>query len=110
MHGRGLPPITALQFLVLGNLLSAERAGRTIRNTLATYGVRNSAPAFYQMMARLERDGLIEGWYEQIKVGDQVVTERRYRIKPAGAKLWREARAFYETVSVASVGEGWSNA
>jgi len=110
MRGRRVPAITPLQFLVLGTLFSSERPGRMIREAIAGYGVRRSAAAFYQMMARLERDGLIDGWYEQIKVGDQAVTERRYRIKPAGAKRWTEARAFYESVSVASVREGWSNA
>jgi DNA-binding PadR family transcriptional regulator len=110
MKDRRLPPITPLQFLVLGTLRSSERAGRMIRDTIAAYGVRSSAPAFYQMMARLERDGLIEGWYGQIKVGDQAVTERRYRIQPAGAKLWTETRAFYETVAASSAEEGWSNA
>jgi len=105
-----MPPITHLQFLVLGTLLSRERAGRVIRETIAGYGVRSSAAAFYQMMARLERDDLIEGWYEQIKVGDQAVTERRYRILSAGTKLWTQTRAFYESVVVESAEEGWSNA
>jgi hypothetical protein len=61
-------------------------------------------------MARLERDGLIEGWYEQITVGDQSVMERHYRIKPAGSKLWADTRAFYESVTVASTRARWSNA
>jgi DNA-binding PadR family transcriptional regulator len=104
-----LPAITHLQFLVLGVLLTDERPGRVIRDTIAAYGVRRSAPAFYQMMARLERDGLIEGWYEQVTVGDQAVTERRYRIKPAGSKLWTQTRAFYEK-AVLSAERGLSNA
>ena len=56
-----------------------------VRELLGRYGVRRTAPAFYQMMARLERDGLIDGWYGQVVVGDQAVTERRYRITKAGA-------------------------
>jgi len=104
-----LPTITHLQFLVLGVLLSGEQPGRVVRDTIAGYGVRRSAPAFYQMMARLERDGLIEGWYEQITVGDQAVTERRYRIKAAGSKLWNETRAFYEKAAL-SAERGLSNA
>jgi DNA-binding PadR family transcriptional regulator len=104
-----LPAITHLQFLVLGLLLGREQPGREIREVIAGYGVRRSAPAFYQMMARLERDGLVEGWYEQITAGDQAVTERRYRIKPAGARLWAQTRAFYEQV-VVSAEAGFSNA
>src|SRR5262249_9840242 len=104
-----LPSITHLQFLVLGVLIGGEQSGRAIRETIAGYGVRRSAPAFYQMMARLERDGLIEGWYEQIIVGDQAVTERRYRIKPSGARVWTQTRAFYEK-TILSAGRGVSNA
>ena len=104
-----LPEITHLQFLVLGILLAGEQPGRAIRDAIAGYGVRRSAPAFYQMMARLERDGLTEGWYEQIIVGDQAVTERRYRIKPSGAKVWTQTRAFYEK-TIVSAERGFSNA
>jgi len=104
-----LPSITHLQFLVLGALLGGEQSGRAIRETIAAYGVRRSAPAFYQMMARLERDGLIEGWYEQITVGDQAVTERRYRIRAAGSRLWNQTRAFYEKAGL-SAERGFSNA
>jgi DNA-binding PadR family transcriptional regulator len=105
-----LPGITHLQFLVLGNLLSAAQPGRAIREALAGYGVRRSGPAFYQLMARLERDGLVEGWYEQIAVDGHAVMERHYRIKPGGSKLWADTRAFYERVSAASTRERWSNA
>src|SRR3954452_15677224 len=110
MHGRELPAITHLQFLVLGVLLSGEESGRAIRDVIASYGLRRSGPAFYQMMARMERDGLVQGSYEQIIVRDQAVTERRYRITPAGSKLWKKARAFYESVSLAAGRERWSNA
>ena len=110
MRDRNLPAITHLQFLVLGALLPGEQAGRSIRKVIAEYGVRRSAPAFYQLMARLERDGLIYGWYEPIVVGDQAVTERRYRIQPAGIKVWERTRAFYEAVTVTAGRPGWSNA
>src|SRR5687768_15371466 len=93
-----LPRLTHLQFLVLGLLRHGEQPGRTIRETLAAHGVKRTAPAFYQLMARLERDGLVEGWYEQITAGDQTVTERRYRIRAQGTKLWAEARDFYAAI------------
>jgi DNA-binding PadR family transcriptional regulator len=71
-----LPAVTNLQFLVLGVLRLHEQPGRVIRAALLPYGVRRSAPAFYQLMSRLEAAGLVEGRYEQIIVGDQAVTER----------------------------------
>jgi DNA-binding PadR family transcriptional regulator len=111
MQARSLPALTHLQFLVLGGLLGGERPGRAIRDAIAAHDARRSGPAFYQMMARLERDGMVEGWYEQVPVGDQAVTERRYRIRPAGSRRWEETRAFYERVAVAAAGrERLSNA
>jgi len=99
-----LPDLTHLQFLVLAVLHGG------VRDALAAYGVRRSAAAFYQMMARLERDGLVDGYYGQVVVGDQSVTERRYRITTAGTKVWSETRAFYESVGLASLKQRWSNA
>jgi DNA-binding PadR family transcriptional regulator len=93
-----LPKLTHMQFLVLGLLREGEQPGRVIRDALAAHGVKRSAPAFYQLMARLERDRLVDGWYEQVTAGDQAVTERRYRLRPSGAKLWTEARDFYTAI------------
>ena len=106
-----LPELTHLQFLVLGILRSADQPGRALRDALAGYGFRRTGPAFYQLMARLERDGLIEGWYEQVTVGDQAVTERRYRLRPTGARLWTDARDFYAEIAARGVASPrWSDA
>src|ERR1044071_5095787 len=98
---RKLPTISHLQFLALSVLRSGEQPGRALRKIAADFGVRHTAAAFYQMMSRLERDGLVEGWYEQIDVGDQAVTERRYRITARGTRSWGEARAFYDALTPA---------
>ena len=103
-----LPPLTSLQFLVLGTLLDAERSGRVVRDLLAAHGVRRTPAAFYQMMARLEKAWLIAGWYEQVIVGDQAVTERRYRLTDSGARLWRQTRDFYRKPAFGKV--RWSDA
>ena len=107
---RELPPLSQLQFLALGVILSNDEPGRVIRDVVADYGVRRTGAAFYQLMARLERDGLIEGWYEPIVVGDQAVRERRYRITPAGSRAWKQTRSFYETVVAAAARGRLSNA
>ena len=107
---RQLPPLSHLQFLALGVILSAEEPGRVIRDVVADYGERRTGAAFYQLMARLERDGLAEGWYEPIVVGDQAVRERRYRITAAGTRAWRQTRAFYETVATAAAQGRLANA
>jgi DNA-binding PadR family transcriptional regulator len=110
MAKRSIPVLTHLQYLVLGVLRHEEQPGRVIRQALAEYGVKRSAPAFYQLMSRLESAGWVEGWYEQIIVRDQAVTERRYRITPDGLKLWRKAQGFYEDVARLSPKVRWSDA
>jgi DNA-binding PadR family transcriptional regulator len=98
MPKKSLPALTHMHYLVLGVLRSDDQPGRVLRQALAAYGVRRTAPAFYQLMARLEASKLVEGWYEQIVAGDQSVTERRYRITPEGSKAWSRARTFYSEV------------
>jgi DNA-binding PadR family transcriptional regulator len=90
-----LPAITHLQFLVLGLLLGRPQAGRDIRAELRRHAVRRTAPAFYQMMARLEDAGLVEGWYDQKVIDGQLIKERHYRLRPAGARAWAVTRDFY---------------
>jgi DNA-binding PadR family transcriptional regulator len=110
MSKRALPALTHLQYLVLGVLRSEEQPGRVLRQALASYGVRRSGPAFYQLMARMERARLVEGWYEQVTVGDQAVTERRYRITRDGTRQWSEAHAFYEELARLPAPVRWSDA
>src|SRR4051812_39199052 len=98
-----VPDLTHLQFLVLGVLHGGEQPGRVVRQALTEYGVRRTAAAFYQLMARLERDRLVTGHYGSIVVGDQSVMERRYRITATGAQLWTETRRFYHSVGVAAL-------
>ena len=47
---------------------------------------------------------------DYVNVGDQAVTERRYRITAEGRKRWSEARAFYEHVARAATKLRWSDA
>ena len=105
-----IPALTHLQFLVLGVLRTDPQPGRTLRNALSAYGIRRTGPAFYQLMARMEKDRLVDGWYEQVTVGDQAVTERHYRIAAEGTRRWKEARAFYEHVARAATKLRWSDA
>ena len=110
MRHKSLPALTHLHYLVLAVLRSGDQPGKVLRQALASYGVRRTAPAFYQLMARLETSKLVEGWYEQVVVGDQSVTERRYRITPDGTKAWGRARAFYAEIEQLSSRVRWSDA
>jgi DNA-binding PadR family transcriptional regulator len=95
MSRRAIPGITHLQFLVLGLLRSGDKSGRHVRRALARHGVRRTAPAFYQMMARLEDARLVAGEYDQKIVDGQIIKERRYRLMPQGETAWSATRAFY---------------
>jgi DNA-binding PadR family transcriptional regulator len=92
---RRLPSLTPLQFVVLGALLAGEHRGRVLRGELARHGVRRSAPAFYQMMARLEDAGWVEGAYTQEIVEGQIIKERAYKITASGQRVWTATRDFY---------------
>src|SRR4029434_6699513 len=96
---RELPPLSHLQFLALGVILSSDEPGRVIRDVVADYGVRRTGAAVYQPIARLERDGLTGEWSRPVIGADQTARERRYRITAAGSRAWRQTRSFYETVA-----------
>lgn len=105
-----LPDLSHLQFVVLGALLEKERTGRAVRGVLKRYRVRQSGPAFYQMMARLERSELVEGWYTQEVVDGQIIKERCYRLTKPGRAAWQECRRFYEEAIGALDDEGLAHA
>ena len=95
MSPRSIPELTHLQFLVLGILRSGHRTGRHVRRALARHGVRRTAPAFYQMMARLEDARYVSGEYDQKIVDGQIIKERRYTLQPKGEAAWIATRRFY---------------
>jgi DNA-binding PadR family transcriptional regulator len=95
MSRRTIPELTHLQFLVLSILRSGPRTGRQVRKALARHGVRRSAPAFYQMMARLEDAAFVDGEYDQKVVDSQIIKERRYTLSTKGETAWSATRAFY---------------
>ncbi len=106
-----LPELSHLQFVVIGSLTGGERTGREVRRELKRYRVRQSGPAFYQMMARLEKAGLVEGWYTQEVVDGQIIKERCYRVTGAGSKAWQECRRFYaQAIGEPGGGEGLAHA
>ena len=91
-----LPRLTHLQFIVLGMLFNEERSGDSIRTSLKGNAVRQTGPAFYQMMARLEDAGWVQGWYAKNEVDGYIFKERRYRITEPGRDAWQATRDFYQ--------------
>lgn len=90
-----LPRLTHLQFLVLTELARGTGRGRDLRERLHGAGVRQSGPAFYQMMALLEDAGFVRGRYEQQVVAGQIIRERHYRVEAGGKKALQDSKRFY---------------
>ena len=91
----GIPRLSHLQFLVVGILRGTSLPGRKIREELRDFQVKKSGPAFYQLMARLEDAGLVEGRYNQEIVSSQIIRERHYTLTADGAGAWDRSRDFY---------------
>ena len=100
-----IPELSHLQFVVLGTLRAQERTGREVREQLRRYRLRQSGPAFYQMMARLESSNLVKGWYTQEVVEGQIIKERHYHLTAEGSRAWRACRAFYMEAIDAAEGQ-----
>lgn len=94
-----IPDITHLQFLLLAALTGGERTGRELRELLGNEGHKNSGPAFYQLMARMEDGGLVKGRSTQKIVDGQIIKERVYEIAGAGITAYESALQFYETLA-----------
>ncbi len=90
-----LPELTHLQFFVLDLIKSDPHSGRFIRERLAEEGEKKVGPAFYQLMSRLEENGLVSGWYESFVLDGQTIKERRYEITPHGKRSLKKLQEFY---------------
>ena len=90
-----LPELTHLQFLILEAVADRRISGRSLRAKLAEKDVHKTGPAFYQLMARLEDSGFVEGSYEEKVVEGQRIKERFYEITNAGLKAIDSTVAFY---------------
>ena len=106
-----VPRLSHLQFLVLGIVRANPVPGREVRASLRDFGVRKSGPAFYQLMARLEDAGLVEGNYHQEVIEGQIIRERHYTATAAGTRAWTSSCDFYaRAISRFRGREGWAGA
>jgi DNA-binding PadR family transcriptional regulator len=102
-----LPTVTHLQFLVIVEILAGATRGRDLRERLKKAGVRQSGPAFYQMMASLEDNGFVSGWYEQQVIDSQILRERHYKVLAAGRKAAEASHDFYRAINRRDLGLGY---
>ena len=95
-----LPDLSHLQMLVIEALGPRRLSGRELRDALHRLRVNKSAPAFYQLMSRLEEAKFVEGEYEQKTIDGVGIKERFYRLTGQGSKAYREAIKFYSERSM----------
>jgi DNA-binding PadR family transcriptional regulator len=89
------PALSHLQFAVLDAIGAREIKGREVRQALAKEGIRHSAPAFYQLMSRLEEAGFVTGSNEVTVEDGLTITERSYRLTGKGETAFRNVATFY---------------
>ena len=77
---------------ILEILNRGERAGRRTRQSLDQNGYGMNPAVFYQTCARMEDDGLIEGWYVSRAIDGNKVMQRFHRITDKGRKALEESR------------------
>lgn len=81
------PSLTHLQFAFLFPTWKGELTAKQIQERMKKRGARTVGPMFYQLAARMVRDGLIE----RVE-GDAAA----YRITKAGLAEVRRSKAFYK--------------
>lgn len=75
-----------------------ERSGRSSRESMNQCGYKMNGTSFYQMCARLEDDGLIEGWYTGKTVNNVKIMQRWHRITDKGRQVLEESRNGVQSV------------
>lgn len=63
-------------------------------------------PGFYQLMARMEDAGLVAGAYKKVKIDEERVQERWYKITGLGVRQYNSARDFYYSADALPVMKG----
>ena len=91
--------LTNLQFGILGAVRYSWRAGDFIREQMRIARVPVEGPAFYQLMARLEKAQLLEGKYTTRMLGKQIVRKRSYHCTLKGIQAYNSLRAFHDAVA-----------
>jgi DNA-binding PadR family transcriptional regulator len=70
-------------------------SGRQLRERLKDIGLKRSGPAFYQLMARLEERGYVQGWYKQAVIDGQIIKQRFYNVTSEGFRVLQHTQRFY---------------
>ena len=95
MKSRILPTVTQLQFAYLDALSDGFLTGEQLRTKLERSGVCRNPIAFYRVMQRLKKTGLVNGWLITYATSENPGPDGIYELTQAGEDLLAETRAFY---------------
>jgi hypothetical protein len=97
-----IPYITHIQFAVLNLLRSDSWVSATgVRKGLAAYGDTRKGPAFYQLMRRLQVDGMLDAERNAFSLGGgEPVYRTYYRSTVKGVQCCQETMDFYNQFRV----------
>src|SRR5438093_10617243 len=85
--------LSRIEMAVLATLVSKERYGLEIRNTVQELGQSLSLAGLYTTLARLEKQGLVTARWDDEKVDVRQGARRRYyAITGAGVKVLKETK------------------
>ena len=93
MPPQNVPDLSRVEMAVLATLVSKERYGLEIRNTVQDMGQSVSLAGLYTTLARLEKQGLVTSHWGDEKVDVRQGARRRYyAITGAGVKALKETK------------------
>lgn len=96
---KDVPLLPNLQFAVLALLCAGEKYGRELRQLMNDQErIRQSLPAFYQLMGRLQEGGFVTVETIEKKLLGQTTRERRYRITELGEVALQKTSRYYSAV------------
>ncbi len=94
MPHQKLPDLTRAEMAILATLVSKDRYGLEIVNTLRDLGQSMSLAGLYTTLARLERQGLVTSRWGDDKVDVRQGARRRYyEITGLGERAIKETKA-----------------
>jgi PadR family transcriptional regulator PadR len=93
------PNMSRVEIAVLATLVSKERYGLEIRNTLRDLGQTLSLAGVYTTLARLEKQNFVTSrWGDETVAARRGARRRYYEITPLGAKAVRQTKAVMNRV------------
>jgi DNA-binding PadR family transcriptional regulator len=93
------PCLTHLQALGLSRIAIGDHPkGKTIRMFMENNGIKQSLPAFYLLMGRLDENGYVVTETHTRRDYGQTLNERSYEITEEGRRQLISASTFYESL------------